>query len=100
LNSLNTYEGVKEIGRLSLPLRTVMGGSPQIQKKRPTLETSINRQDPSARTVFCKYRLKTQVTHSPLILKQLGEGLKRSGKTNQQGQTVSMEKFLNWVGKP
>jgi hypothetical protein len=33
---INTYEGVKEIGRLSLPSRTVKVGSSQIRYKIPT----------------------------------------------------------------
>jgi len=37
----------------------------------------IIRQYSAARAIFFIYRVKTQTIHSPPILKQLGEGLKR-----------------------
>jgi hypothetical protein len=50
--------------------------------EKPARLISIIRQYSAARAIFRTYRLKTHVTLSPLILKQLGEGLRRSGKTN------------------
>jgi len=40
-------------------------------------ETPIIRQYSAVRAIFFIHRMKKQVIHSPLILKQLGEGLKR-----------------------
>ena len=36
---------------------------------------------------------ENSVILSPLVLKSLGKGLQRLGKTNQQGQTVILEKL-------
>jgi len=54
-----------------------MDGTLQMRKKRPIRLTPIIRQYSAARAVFFIYRVKTQTIHSPPILKQLGEGLKR-----------------------
>jgi len=45
--------------------------------QKPIRLTSIIRQYSATRAIFFIYRVKTQAIHSPPILQQLGEGLKR-----------------------
>jgi hypothetical protein len=76
-------KGGNEIGKIFLPSKTIMDGSLQIRYIRPIRLIHIIRQDLVARAIFRTRSAKTQANCSLLILKSLGGGLERSGKTNQ-----------------